>query len=375
MTKAKKLITDLLQLADITVNGSNPWDPQIHDDRLYKRLLADRELGLGETYMDGWWDCAHVDQLIDRVLRAKLVDKVKANKKMLLRLGWHALINHQSKKRAFQVGEKHYDIGNALYEKMLDTEMSYSCAYWKNAGDLEQAQFNKLDLICKKLKLQPGMRLLDIGCGWGGMARHAAKHYGVEVVGITISKEQAKLAQERCKDLPIDIRVIDYRELNESFDAIVSIGMFEHVGPKNFRTYFKVANRCLKEHGLFLLHTIGDNVSATAANPWISKYIFPNGVIPSIAQMGKAMEGQFIVEDLHSFGAYYDKTLMAWHDNFAKQWHSIKSHQYDERFKRMWDFYLLSCAGSFRARYIQLWQWVLSKDGVASTDGVYECVR
>jgi cyclopropane-fatty-acyl-phospholipid synthase len=370
--KAKELITELLALADVKINGSNPWDPQIHDERFYHRLLKDRELGLGESYVAGWWDCQHIDQLIDRVLRAKLPEQVKLNKKMVFRLLRYVIFNHQSKSRAFDVGEKHYDIGNSLYEKMLDPEMSYSCAYWENAHDLERAQFNKLDLICKKLQLKPGMRLLDIGCGWGGMARHAAKHYGAEVIGITISKEQAKLAQDRNQGLPIDIRVQDYRDLNETFDAIVSIGMFEHVGPKNYKTYFSVANRCLKDKGLFLLHTIGDNISTTTANPWITKYIFPNGVIPSIGQIGKAMENKFMLEDLHSFGAYYDLTLMAWHQNFTKHWPEIHSTQYDDQFKRMWDFYLLSCAGAFRARYLQLWQFVLSKNGV---DGVYKSVR
>lgn len=371
-SKAKRLVTELLKLANITVNGENPWDPQVHDARVYTRVLKDRELGLGEAYMAGWWDCQKIDEMITRILRAKLPEKVLKNKKLLLRLAWYTLFNHQSKKRAFTVGEKHYDIGNALYEKMLDSEMSYSCAYWKNADNLEQAQFNKLDLICKKLQLKPGQRLLDIGCGWGGMARHAAKHYGVEVVGVTISKEQAKLARERNGGLPIEIRLQDYRELNETFDAIVSIGMFEHVGPKNYKTYFNTAYRCLKEKGLFLLHTIGDNETTNSANPFVTKYIFPNGVLPSISNIGKPMENKFVVEDLHSFGSYYDKTLMAWYENFNQHWNDIQSAQYDERFKRMWHFYLLSCAGAFRARYIQLWQFVLSKNGV---DGVYNSIR
>lgn len=370
--KAKALVTELLAMADITVNGNKPWDPKVHNEQFYSRLLHDRELGLGESYMDGWWDCEKMDELITRVLCAKLPDKVKANKAFLFRLVWFKLFNHQTKKRSVIVGKEHYDIGNHLYERMLDQSMNYSCGYWRDADNLDQAQFNKMDLICQKLQLKPGMKVLDIGCGWGGMAKHAAEHYGVNVVGITISEEQAKLARERTKDLPVEIRFQDYRDLNETFDAIISIGMFEHVGPKNYRDYFKVANRVLKEKGLFLLHTIGDNVTSATINPWMEKYIFPNAALPSVAHIGKTSENLFVLEDWHSFGAYYDTTLMAWYDNFNKAWPELKSEKYDERFKRMWHHYLLCCAASFRSRYIQLWQLVLSKDGV---NGVYNSIR
>jgi cyclopropane-fatty-acyl-phospholipid synthase len=248
---------------------------------------------------------------------------------------------------------------------MLDKRMNYSCAYWKGARTLNKAQENKLELICKKLYLKPGMKVLDIGCGWGAFAKYAAEKYGVEVVGITVSKEQVALAKELCTDLPVEFRLQDYRDVNEKFDRVVSVGMIEHVGYRNYRDYFKVAERCLNDDGLFLLHTIGEVRSVKNINAFTHKYIFPNGMLPSIAQLAKAAEGLFLIEDLHNFGADYDKTLMAWYENFKNSWAEIKD-QYDERFYRMWSYFLLSSAGGFRARNTnQLWQIVLSKKGVS----------
>ena len=191
-----------------------------------------------------------------------------------------------------------------------------------------------------------------------------AENYGVEVVGITISAEQAKLAKENCRNLPVDIRVQDYRNLQGHFDRVVSIGMFEHVGYKNFRTYFKTINELLKDDGLFLLHTIGGNTPVKRTDPWIERYIFPNGMIPSSQQISSSYEGYFVLEDWHNFGPDYDKTLMAWHENFENAWPEIQAN-YDERFRRMWRYYLLASAGSFRARKNQLWQIVLSKQGLS----------
>jgi len=249
--------------------------------------------------------------------------------------------------------------------------MNYSCGYWKDVDNLDDAQDAKLELSCKKLGLKPGMRVLDIGCGWAGFGKYAADKYGVEVVGVTVSKEQKKLAEKLCKGLPVEIRLQDYRELDEKFDRIISIGMIEHVGKKNYREYMKVSHRCLKENGLFLLHTIGSNISRFTGEPWLDKYIFPNGMLPSVKQLAKAVERLFVIEDVHNFGSYYDTTLMAWYDNFITHWDEIKN-QYDERFYRMWSYYLLCCAGAFRARRNQLWQVVLSKDGVR---GGYKSIR
>jgi cyclopropane-fatty-acyl-phospholipid synthase len=364
VNKYKSLVKDLLSLAEIEINGRNPWDIQVHDERFYKRAVTEVELGLGESYMDGWWDVEKLDEMIYRIVRADLQNKVKRNLKIAFQLAGFYLINMQARHRAFIIGERHYDLGNDLFQNMLDKRMNYSCAYWKNASTLDEAQENKLELICKKLYLEPGMRVLDIGCGWGAFGKYAAEKYDVEVVGITVSKEQVALGKELCKGLPVELRLQDYRDVNEKFDRIVSVGMIEHVGYKNYRTYFKVAERNLKDDGLFLLHTIGEVRSTKSTDAWTHKYIFPNGMLPSIAQLAKAVEGLFIVEDLHNFGADYDKTLLAWFENFHKNWEKIK-HKYGERFYRMWKYFLLSSAGAFRARNKnQLWQIVLSKKGV-----------
>lgn len=360
---AKKCVQDLMSTAGIEFDGRLPSDPQIHDERFYARVLRDKNLGLGESYVEGLWDCDSIDEFICRILKMKIADKVGDSTKYVGHYLMHLLLNCQTKTKSKKVAEQHYDLGNDLYEKMLDKEMIYSCGYWQGAKTLDEAQINKLELACQKLQLEPGMRLLDIGCGWGGMAKYAAQKYGVEVVGVTISKEQKKIADERCAGLPIEIRLQDYRDISEKFDRIVSIGMFEHVGRKNYVPYMKVAGRCLKEDGIFLLHTIGSNVSYVGGDPWICKYIFPHGMLPSIAQIGKAIENVFVMEDWHNFGPDYDRTLMAWHDNFNKNWPQLEE-KYGPHFKRMWDYYLLSCAGGFRSRTLQLWQIVLSKNGL-----------
>lgn len=368
----KNLTIQLLNEAGINVNGNNPWDIQIYDERFYKRVITQAELGLGESYMDGWWDVEKLDEMIYRIVKADLQNKVKRNLRVALQLSGFYILNMQSRRRAFIIGERHYDLGNDLFECMLDKRMNYSCAYWKDASNLDEAQENKLELICRKLYLKPEMKILDIGCGWGAFAKYAAEKYGVSVVGITVSKEQSKLAAELCKGLPVEIRLQDYRDVNEKFDRIVSIGMFEHVGYKNYRKYFEIAANNLNENGLFLLHTIGEVRSVKSTDLWTHKYIFPNGMLPSIAQIAKAVEGLFVVEDLHNFGADYDKTLMAWFENFNRNWDRLKD-KYGERFYRMWKYFLLSSAGAFRARNKnQLWQIVLSKKGVP---GGYVSIR
>ncbi len=365
------LVKNLLLQADITIDGNRQSDILVHNNQLYARLLGQGSLGLGESYMDGWWDCDALDQFFFKVFRSDIQHKVPKNFNSIFAYIKSKFMNLQSKDRAFQVGQQHYDLGDDLFKAMLDQRMIYSCAYWKDAKDLEHAQEHKLALICKKLQLKPGMKLLDIGCGWGGLALYAAQNYGVNVVGVTISQEQAKYAQEIAKNYPVEIRLQDYRDLHEQFDCIVSVGMFEHVGYKNYQTFIDICHRLLKDDGLLLLHTIGSNQSWTTGDEWINKYIFTNGMLPSIAQIAKTIEGKFVMEDWHNFGADYDKTLMAWYENFKKNWPQLQS-QYGDRFKRMWDYYLLSCAGLFRARGIQLWQIVLSKKGII---GGYESLR
>ena len=369
--RSKEAARKLLSLAGIEINGKNPWDIIVNNDDFYRKVMAWGSLGLGESYMDGWWECQKLDEFFYRILSKDIGHQVKHNWNLLVSGLGARILNLQSKKRAFQIGERHYDIGNDLFIKMLDKRMTYSCGYWRNAGTLDEAQERKLDLICQKLGLRPGMKMLDIGCGWGNIAKYAAEKYQVHVVGITVSQEQVELARTLCRGLPIEIRLQDYRDVNNRFDRIVSIGMIEHVGYKNYRTFMEVAHRCLEDGGLFLVHTIGGLESRTSVDPWVDRYIFPNGMLPSIKQLGKAIEGLFVMEDWHSFGADYDKTLMAWHRNFEDSWDTLKSN-YDERFHRMWRYYLLSCAGSFRARKNQLWQIVLSREGVP---GGYQAFR
>lgn len=365
------LAESLLAPAGVAIGGSAPWDIVVHDERLMHRYLAEGTLGLGEAYMDGWWDCDALDEFVARVLRANLLDTAR-KWSLVIPYARAWLWNLQRKSRAFQIGEAHYDLGNDLFEAMLDSRMVYSCAYWRDAKDLDEAQEQKLELICRKLELQPGLRVLDIGCGWGALARHMAERYKVEVVGITVSKRQVELAEQRCRDLPISFRLQDYRDVRDQFDRVVSVGMIEHVGSKNYRTFMNVVGRCLKsDDGLFLLHTIGRNDSVLHGDPWIDKYIFPNGQIPSIRQLSESMEGLFVVEDWHNIGPHYEPTLMAWYKNFEAAWPRLRD-RYGERFRRMWRYYLLTCAGTFRARHNQVWQIVLSRRGIP---GGYTSVR
>ena len=370
--KYKQIAEEILGLAGVKINGSNPWDIQVLNDEFYRRVITEAELGIGESYMDCWWDAEEVDGLICKILRAQLDQKIRRKLSILLRLFKAQLFNMQSKRRAFIIGEKHYDLGNDLFQNMLDRRMNYSCAYWKDANNLDNAQENKLELICRKIYLKPGMRVLDIGCGWGAFGKYAAEKFNVEVVGITVSKEQVELGRKLCSGLPVELRLMDYRDVNEQYDRIVSVGMIEHVGYKNYKTFFEIANRCLRDDGLFLLQTIGKIKSNRAIDLWMDKYIFPNGTLPSVTQLGKAIEKIFIMEDWHSFGADYDKTVMAWYNNFIKNWDKLKN-KYSERFFRMWKYFLLSGAGSFRSgRGMQLWQLVLSKNGLP---GGYLSVR
>jgi cyclopropane-fatty-acyl-phospholipid synthase len=358
----RQRIKSMLASADILIGGDRPWDVRVHNEDIYARVAADGMLGVGEGYMDGWWECEQLDEMICKAFQADFHRQIRPLKYLLFTLGAR-LQNLQRKTRAFQVGEEHYDLGDDLYRAMLDKRMIYSCAYWKEATTLEEAQKNKLDLVARKLQLEPGMKVLDIGCGWGGTLNYFAEHYGVTGVGITISKDQAETATQVCAGQPVTIRMQDYRELNESFDSVYSIGMFEHVGHKNYRTYMEVVRRCLNPGGLFLLHTIGGRFSAARTDPWLTRYIFPNGMLPSPDQITTAAEGQLNLEDWHNFPQDYERTLLCWYDNFERAWGNLQQH-YDERFFRMWRYYLLACAGGFRAGGNQLWQIVFSRDGI-----------
>ncbi len=283
MAAARSLLTELFARAGVRVDGPAPWDPQVRDPRFFARVLAQHNLGLGEAYMDGWWDCQQLDEFIFRLLRARLDVQLRASPRLWLRLLPAVLFNLQRGRRAFEVGRRHYDLGNDLYRAMLDARMVYTCGYWKDADTLDAAQAAKLDLVCRKLNLKPGQRVLDVGCGWGSFCKFAAQRYGVSAVGITVSKRQLELARALCAGLPVELRYQDYRSLEGTFDHVVSLGMFEHVGGKNYAAYFDTIARRLDDGGLFLLHTIGGNRSVRATDPWIHRHIFPNSQLPSIA--------------------------------------------------------------------------------------------
>jgi cyclopropane-fatty-acyl-phospholipid synthase len=367
----KKLVERLLESAGVRVDGDRPFDIRVHDNRFYRRVLAGGSLALGESYMDGWWDCEALDRFFERILSARLDRIARRNWALLWAACKGRLTRSQGRPRAFEIGRRHYDIGNDLFETMLDRRMNYSCAWWHKAETLDAAQLAKLDMTCRKLLLEPGMRVLDIGCGWGGFAVYAAETHGVAVTGVTVSREQVQKARRCAAGLPVRIQLQDYRDVRGSFDRVVSIGMFEHVGAANYRTYMEVVDRCLKPGGLFLLHTIGGNTASRSVDPWMAKYIFPNSLLPAPRQIAAAAEGLFVIEDWHSFGPHYDPTLMAWHRNFIRNWPRLQE-RYDYRFFRMWTYYLLCSAGAFRARRNQLWQIVFSKGGLA---GGYPSVR
>jgi cyclopropane-fatty-acyl-phospholipid synthase len=367
---AKQQVTEMLRSASVEVGGKRPWDLQVHDERLYQCILAEGSLGAGEAYMDGWWDAERLDELFFRILRARLDRNVRTPAVLgRVLLSW--LGNMQNRSRSRRVAEQHYDLSQRLYEAMLGPTMQYTCAYYGPDGSdatLDDAQRAKLALIARKLHLEPGMRVLELGGGFGELARFLAAEHGCEVCSYNISSQQVEYARGLCEGLPVDIRQRDYRETaNESrqYDRVVSIGLMEHVGPKNYRGFFELVRARLKAGGLALVHTIGGNLSCVSTDRWIAKYIFPGGVIPAEAQLTRAKEGLFVLEDWHNFGPDYDRTLMGWHDNFVAAWPDLQpSEGFDDRFYRMWRYYLLSCAGAFRARSLNLWQLVLSQGDV-----------
>jgi cyclopropane-fatty-acyl-phospholipid synthase len=377
-SRYKAPLEELLRLADIHINGSRPWDIHVHNDGFYGRVMKELALGLGESYMDGWWDCEHLDQFIHRLLTANLQEKAGRNKKILAYVLFARIVNLQTAIRLRKSVAVSYERGVELYKEFLDPYMQYSCAYFKNTDDLTVAQQQKMDLILRKLHLKPGDEVLDIGCGWGGLAKYISEKSGCKVTGVNIAAEQIAFARDFCHGANVEILDLDYRNLRQDayrkkFDKIVSVGMIEHVGYKNHRAYMETVAHCLKDDGIFLLHTIGANesITSTVDNLWLEKYIFPNSMTPSMPQLSLASEHLFITDDVHNFGPYYDLTLMAWAKNFENNRSKLSS-QYDERFHRMWRYFLLSCAGGFRAGFNQLWQIVYTPKGRQS---LYESVR
>ncbi len=382
---AKKLIHEIADHAGIQINGNNPWDIQVKDERFYNRVFAQGSMGLGESYMDEWWDCEQMDEFFYRITlmrKRNLLD----NPFRYLRAWTEAfLLNRQSRARSKKVAEIHYNLSNEMYQQMLGKSMAYTCAYWKEAKTLDEAQYAKYDLVCRKLGLKEGEEVLEMGCGWGGFARYASENYGCNLVSVNISEEQIKFARENYKGAA-EFYLCDYRDRHlynpsgKKFDKVVSIGMCEHVGVKNYKPWLRLVAEQLKDHGLFLLHSIGSDRYDVEVDPWINRYIFPNSAIPSPKSLGNAIDNVLVLEDWHDFGVDYHTTLMAWFENFHNDWQkSSKIPDYLElrgmsrtMFYRMWKYYLMSVAGGFRSRYISLWQLVLSRKGVL---GGYQTIR
>jgi cyclopropane-fatty-acyl-phospholipid synthase len=356
-------IRTALASAGVEVGGDRPWDIQVNRPELYARVFAEGSVGAGEAYMDGWWDCPALDEFFLRVVSADLGGRLKPNLHTLGLALSARLQNRQSRHRALQAVKTHYDLDVAVFEATFDRRLTGSCGYWKNAGTLDEAQEAKLDLVCRKIGLTANQHVLDIGCGWGAFMGFAAERYGASCVGVTVSEQQVDYARKRYAGLPADFQLMDYRAFDGSADHVVSMGMFEHVGPRNYRTYFARAQRALRPGGVFLLHTIFANEREATIDPWLDRYIFPSGALPTVGQIATAVEGLFVIEDVENFGPDYDRTLMAWRENFRGHWPEL-SDRYGERFCRMWDYYLSCCAGAFRSRAISVGHFVLSPAGV-----------
>ena len=359
-------LTAITDAADVRFNGDRPWDLRVHNPALYGRLLRHGSLALGDGYVNGDWDCDRIDELICRLLRADGNRPLSPGARVrdaALQLR-ERISNPQSRRRAFVVGQRHYDIDPRVYAAMLDPEMTYSCGYWRQANDLTTAQDHKLRLICEKLQLRPGLRLLDIGCGWGSLAGYASRHYGVEVLGLTVSARQAESIRERLAHLPVQVMLCDYRQLPRlragRFDRIASVGMFEHVGRRNDATFHRLVHQALEPDGLALLQTIGTARPSLRTDAWIDRHIFPGGRLPAASELSRGLERHFLIEDWENFGPDYDRTLMAWWQNFEAAWPDLQRDSTTE-FHRFWRYYLLSCAGFFRSRQGQLWQVVFSR--------------
>lgn len=373
--RAKSFWINMLGDANITVGK----DIIVSNDEVFLDWMNRGMLAIGETYMAEQWTVADdltLDEILTRLMKLPSDKKRKAFKSWDSKLFAMAarVFNYQSPARAGIVGAHHYDLGNDFFKLWLDPYMQYSCAYWKDVDNLDAAQEQKLHLIAKKLKMEPGMTVLEIGCGWGGLACFFAKHYGVKVTGITISNEQLNGAREWAKREGVshltEFKYQDYREMEGEFDRVVSIAMLEAVGYKNMDHYYNVIKRNLKNGGLALVHSITANRSTkTAHQRWILKYIFPNGFLPSVTQMCEFAEKKMIVEDVHNLGPDYNKTCMAWDERFWEHVNNgtiVKS----EVFKRMWHYYLCYCASGFRARTLQLHQVVYSKHRADRYDAV-----
>lgn len=371
----------VLAPADIKINGMRPWDITVNSDNFYPRVFRDGIIGLGEGYMYGEWDCQDPVELVARFYKGRIDTKIPTDPLLLGRVLMDRMVHGVKRyldrdSQARDLASTQYNLSTDLFKAFLDDRMLYTCGYWQNATTLEEAQDAKLDLTARKLGLDQkgGMRILDIGGGWGGLAIFMAERYAVNVASISISEEQIKEAEKRRLALPEEIacrienRFQDYRDVADGpFDRVVVMGMIEHIGHRNFRSIMEVIHRNLAPDGLFLLHTIGVDINGgEEKGNWLERYIFPGSEIPNAADLAASWRNLFVMEDWHNFGADYERTLVEWFKRFDQNWEKIRPmfEPNAERFYRMWKLYLLGCAGGFRARASQLWQIVLSKGGV-----------
>jgi len=359
MPVSRLLAARLLAPLDVRLDGDRPWDIRVRDPRALRKSLTGGSLGFGEAFVDGWWDCGDLEELIYRLVVADLRGLAYMLPAVFLKRRLAALVNLQTRPRSRRVAEQHYDYGNDFFAALLGRHPIYSCGYFREGDDLDAAQLAKMDLICKKLDLRPGEHLLDVGGGWGELARHAAATYGVRVTSINISEEQMRIGRERCRGLDVEIVGCDYRDVRGTFDKVMAIAMFTHVGPHNYRGFMERMSRVLSPGGIFVMEGVWGNATQTTGDPWVDRYIFPGAVIPSGAQTFAAVERLFVVEDLHNFGPHYATTLRAWNANLQQAWPALAA-RYDERARRTFEYYLLAMAALFRARAMQNWQLVLT---------------
>lgn len=338
----------------------------VTDNVTLARIIAQPSLGVGEAYMDGRLiiDRGNIHDLVDLASR-NTGGRPGVKRPGALGRWWTRMVReHNERQSARRNVAHHYDLSLDLYRTFLDDDLQYSCAVFERPGmTLEEAQAAKKRRLAAKLQLSEGQRVLDIGCGWGAFMGYAAERYAARCVGVTVSTEQVAYVKRRYEGQPVEPLLMDYRDYSGEVDHVVSMGMFEHVGHRNYRAYFRKARSVLKDGGLFLLHTIVSGERSPSIEPWLDRYIFPNGVLPTVGQIGQATEDLFVIEDFENFGAYYDRTLMAWHANFMRRRGAMAA-KYGERFCRMWDYYLACCAGGFRSRRISVGQFVLSPHGV-----------
>lgn len=355
----KLTLTTLLREANIEPNGASPWDPQIKDERFYRTVLLRGSVGLGDAYLNGWWECADISGFILRIIKSGIHLRVPRVDIFLRRLRF-GLIDAQNRIRSKRVAELHYDEDPYIFEVMLGSTNSYTCARWKGVITLDAAQQQKMDLLCKKAGLSSGMTVLDIGSGWGGFLAYAAERYQVRGIGLTISKTQLDYARKRYGNLPVEFRLQDYRDFVGGVDAVVSICVIEHVGSDHYREYFqKVRETLTREDGFFAMQCILACDTQARMDPWTEKHIFPNGILPTLERIENAVEGILHIVDREFFRDDYVRTFSAWYENLVRNKNAIIA-RCGVRYFRKYEYYLCLYIAGFGSGRIDVGQFVLS---------------